>query len=65
MEHNLILPYLCTIRGATCVYSVGKPDTTQRRRRWALSLLDRLANHQRQETHLLQEVHYYDLGAGD
>jgi hypothetical protein len=64
-EHKLILSDLCAIRGAALNYSAGKTATTPRLRRWALSLLDRLANHERQETDLLQAVHYYDLGIGD
>jgi len=64
-EHDRILADLRAILAATLVYSEGKPLTSPRLRRWTLALLDRLANHEREETELFQEVHYHDLGTGD
>jgi iron-sulfur cluster repair protein YtfE (RIC family) len=64
-EHDRILADLRAIMAAALVYSEGKPLTSPRLRRWTLSLLDRIAHHEREETELFQEVHYHDLGIGD
>jgi hypothetical protein len=64
-DHDRILADLRAILGAAMVYSEGKLPDNPQLRRWTLSVLDHLAQHEYQETELLQSVVYRDTGAAD
>ena len=64
-EHDRILGDFRAIVGAALVYSEGKMPASPRLRQWTLSVLDRLANHELEETDLFQRILYEDLGAAD
>jgi hypothetical protein len=62
-DHDRLLADLRSIQGAAVVYSQGKRPANPRLRRWTLSVLDRLSQHEHQETELIQRALYLDTGA--
>jgi hypothetical protein len=64
-EHDWIVRDLGTLLSACIVYSSGRSPENPQLRRWTQSLLDRLAEHEREETDLYQRLQYEDLGVGD
>ncbi|MFQ5876676.1 MAG: hemerythrin domain-containing protein [Acidobacteriota bacterium] len=64
-EHDRILAELRELLGAAMIYSEGKSPESPRLRRWTLSILDRIAQHEYEETELFQELQYLNLGVGD
>jgi cobalamin biosynthesis Mg chelatase CobN len=64
-EHPQMLKAVRTIMTDALSYSEGeKPEDPQLRRR-ILAVLDQLAEHERQETDLIQRAEYRDTGAAD
>ena len=60
-DHDRILADLRSILSAVMVY--GKEEMPARPlRRWALSILDQLVEHEQEETDLFQELVYQELG---
>jgi hemerythrin len=64
-EHGRILQDLNSILSAAMTYSQGETPDNPHIRRWTSSLLDRLSHHEHEETELMQNLIYQDLGQGD
>ncbi len=64
-EHDRILMDLNAILSAVMSYSQGEVPDNPNLRRWTHSLLDRLNQHEVEETGLLQKLIYEELGVGD
>ncbi len=64
-EHDRILCDLRELLVASVLYSEGKRPESPRLRRWTLSILDRIAQHEYDETELFQKLQYLNLGVGD
>lgn len=64
-EHGRILQDLNSILSAAMTYSQGETPENPHLRRWTSSLLERLSNHENEETELMQSLIYQDLGQGD
>lgn len=64
-DHDRMLADLRALLGAAMVYSEAKTPDDPRLRRWALSLLDHLEQHESEETALFQEAFCVDLGLAD
>jgi hypothetical protein len=64
-DHDRILSELRELMASAIVYSEGKTLESPRLRKWTLSLLDRLAQHEYEETELFQKLQYLDHGVGD
>jgi hypothetical protein len=64
-DHDRILSELRELMSSAIVYSEEKMPESPRLRKWTLSLLDRLAQHEYEETELFQKVQYLDHGVGD
>ena len=62
-DHDRILADLRSILSAVMVYGKGEMPARPLRR-WALSILDQFAEHEREEMDLFQELHYQELGGG-
>jgi hypothetical protein len=63
-DHDRMLSDLRALLGAAMVYSEAKTPEDPRLRRWTLSILSHLEEHEREETHLLQKAFCLDLGLG-
>jgi len=61
-DHDRMLADLRALLGAAMVYSEAKPLEDVRLRRWALSILTHLEEHEHEETDLMQETFCRDLG---
>jgi len=64
-EHDWILRNLGSLLSASICYSAGRAPENPQLRRWALSLVEHLERHEREETDLYQRLQYEDLGVGD
>jgi Hemerythrin HHE cation binding domain len=64
-DHDRMLADLRALLGAAMVYSEAKTPEDQRLRRWTLSILSQLEQHEQDETELIQKAFCIDLGAGD
>ena len=64
-DHERILADLRALLRATMVYSEAKTPEDSRLRRWALSILSHLEQHEYEETELMQKTFCLDLGLGD
>ena len=64
-DHDRMLADLRALLGAAMVYSEAKSPENSRLRRWALSILAHLEQHEHEETELLQKTFCLDLGLGD
>ena len=64
-DHDRMLADLRTLLGAAMVYSEAKAPEDSRLRRWALSTLSHLEQHEHEETELMQKTFCLDLGLGD
>jgi hypothetical protein len=64
-DHDRMLADLRALLGAAMVYSEAKNPEDLRLRRWALSILAHLEQHEHEETALLQKAFCLDLGLGD
>jgi len=64
-DHDRMLSDLRALLGAAMVYGEAKSPEDPRLRRWTLSILSHLEEHEREETHLLQKAFCLDLGLGD
>jgi signal transduction histidine kinase len=63
-DHDRMLADLRALLGAAMVYGEAKPLEDVRLRRWALSILSHLEEHEHEETDLIQETFCRDLGFG-
>ena len=64
-EHRAILAEVRAMMSGALQYSEGaKPENPHLRRR-LVTLLDRLKEHEQDETDLMQRLEYWDLGSGD
>jgi hypothetical protein len=64
-DHDRILADLRCLLGASLLYGEGKPPPNPHLRHWAMAVLRHIAEHEREETSLLQHLYYQDLGLGD
>ncbi len=64
-DHDRILADFRSILGAVMIYSEGKNPENPHLRRWTISALERLAQHEHDETELFQRVLYQETGSGD
>jgi hypothetical protein len=64
-DHDRMLADLRALLGAAMVYSEAKNPEDPRLRRWALSILSHLEQHESEETYLMQKAFCLDLGLGD
>ena len=64
-DHDRMLADLRALLGAAMVYSEAKSPDDPRLRRWTLSILSHLEQHEGEETHLMQKAFCVDLGLGD
>ena len=64
-DHDRMLADLRALLGAVMIYSEAKTPEYLRLRRWTLSLLSHLEQHEQEETALLQKTFCLDLGHGD
>ena len=64
-DHDRILADTRAILTATLTYGEGKKLENPQLRRWTSAVLDQLAQHESEETDLLQRTYCEDLGAGD
>lgn len=64
-DHDRMLADLRALLGAAMVYSEAKSPEDPRLRRWTLSILSHLEQHESEETHLMQKAFCLDLGLGD
>ena len=64
-DHDRMLADLRALLGAAMVYSEAKTPEDSRLRRWALSILSHLEQHEHEETELMQKTFCLDLGLGE
>ena len=64
-DHDRMLADLRALLLATMVYSEAKSPEDSRLRRWTLSILSHLEQHEHEETELMQKAFCLDLGLGD
>mgnify|MGYP001354203284 CR=1 FL=1 len=64
-DHDRMLADLRALLGAAMIYSEAKTPEDSRLRRWTLSILSHLEQHEHEETALLQQTFCLDLGLGD
>jgi hypothetical protein len=64
-DHDRMLADLRALLLATMVYSEAKSPEDSRLRRWTLSILSHLEQHEHEETELMQKTFCLDLGLGD
>ena len=63
-DHDRVLSDLRALLGAAMVYSEAKTPDDPRLRRWTLSILSHLEQHEQEETELMQGAFCLDLGHG-
>ena len=64
-EHTEICDDLQAIVAASMTYSMAKTPPNPRLREWTRSLLESFARHESEETALIQELIFTDVGTGD
>ena len=64
-EHDMIRDRVRELLDATLTYSESRPTDNPRLRRGVLTILERLARHERKETDFVQTLFLEDIGVGD
>jgi hypothetical protein len=64
-DHDRLLADIRAVLGSALIYAEGKIPENPALRRWTLSILDQLLEHEHEETELLQRVLYEELGHAD